>query len=227
MAARLLSVLHLCDSLFPVGSFAYSDGLESATASGAVKDAAGLRAWVDLCLDEVIGRTEGPTLLCARAACGERDWDALVRLDREATALRPASATRAASRAMGLRLITTWHGLYQQSALEPVIALARSGSLGPAWPVAFACACAAAGIDQRSSIEAFAYNRLAASVSAAMRLMPIGHSDAHRVLAEALERVPPMVDAMLVRNARAESFAPAMDIAAMTQQYLHSRLFRS
>jgi len=29
----LLCLLHLCDSLFPIGSFAYSDGLESAAAS--------------------------------------------------------------------------------------------------------------------------------------------------------------------------------------------------
>ena len=30
----LLALLHLCDSLFPIGSFAYSDGLESAAAAG-------------------------------------------------------------------------------------------------------------------------------------------------------------------------------------------------
>ena len=39
----LLSLLHLCDSLFPIGSFAYSDGLESAAASGLVTGTADLR----------------------------------------------------------------------------------------------------------------------------------------------------------------------------------------
>lgn len=223
----LLAVLHLCDTLFPVGSFAYSDGLESATASGTVRDAAGLRAWMDLCLDEAIGRSEGPTVLMAWAACRDRNWDELVRVDREATALRPSSAARGASRAMGLRLVTTWQALYPQIWLGSVVTLAREGAIGPAWPVAFACACAASGVDRRSTLEAFAYNRLAATVSAAMRLMPIGHSDAHRLLAEALQRVPATVDAMLARDASAESFAPAMEMAAMTQQYLHSRLFRS
>ena len=33
----LLSLLHLCDSLFPIGSFGYSDGLESATTAGVVR----------------------------------------------------------------------------------------------------------------------------------------------------------------------------------------------
>jgi urease accessory protein UreF len=60
-----------------------------------------------------------------------------------------------------------------------------------------------------------------------MRLMPIGQTDAHALLARTLERVPAAVDLVVGRDARVESFAPAADIAAMTQQYLHSRLFRS
>jgi urease accessory protein UreF len=39
--------------------------------------------------------------------------------------------------------------------------------------------------------------------------------------------VPGIVDAVATRDERIESFSPALDIAAMTQQYLHSRLFRS
>ena len=59
-----------------------------------------------------------------------------------------------------------------------------------------------------------------------MRLMSVGQIEAHALLARTLERVPAAVTEMLARDA-VESFAPAMDIAAMTQQYLHSRLFRS
>ena len=66
----------------------------------------------------------------------------------------------------------------------------------------------------------------AATTSAALRLMRIGQTDAHARLASALGRVSMVVDAMATR-ARPESFTPAMDMSAMTQQYLHSRLFRS
>jgi urease accessory protein UreF len=58
-------------------------------------------------------------------------------------------------------------------------------------------------------------------------LMPIGQTGAHAILARALERVPEVVEAIARRDARVESFAPAADVAAMTQQYVHSRLFRS
>jgi urease accessory protein len=93
--------------------------------------------------------------------------------------------------------------------------------------VAFAAACACSDTDRRASLEAFAYTRLAATVSAAMRLMPIGQTEAHSVLARSLERVPSVADRIVARDGRLESFTPALDIALMSQQYLHSRLFRS
>jgi urease accessory protein len=240
--ASLVALLHLCDSLFPIGGFACSDGLESATASGAIATAADLRAWMTVCLDESLAGAEGPTVCLAWSAFHAQDWEAMARLDQEITALRPSSTSRRASRAMGLRLLTTWRALYPAAPVARLIELAHAGVVGPAWPVAFACVCAASSIERRVAVEAFAYHRLAASVSSAMRLMPIGQASAHALLAEALGRVPAMAEAVLVRSGPAASFprasfpiaafppasfTPAMDLAAMSQQYLHSRLFRS
>ena len=222
----ILSLLHLSDSLFPIGGFGYSDGLEAATSSGAVSTADDLAAWIDVCLDETLGRSDGPTLLGALAAFAARDWESLVVFDQEVTALRPSSAARRSSRAMGLRLLTTWQALRPDARLDPVLTLARNGTIGPALAVAFACVGGTTGAEPRAVAETFCYTRLAATISAAMRLMPIGQTDAHARLARALERVPAVVDAMFTRS-HAESFAPALDIAMMSQQYLHSRLFRS
>ncbi len=218
--------MHLCDSLFPIGGFGYSDGLEAATAAGLVQTPAELQAWLDICLEEAVGRTDGPVALRAWSAFERQDWEALSELDEEITALRPASATRRSSRAMGLRLVTTWSTLYPDRRLERLLDLARGERLGPALPIAFGCACASAGVEKRDTGVAFAYTRLASTASAALRLMRIGQTDAHARLAEVLTRVPAVVDAMTTR-ARPQSFAPAMDVSAMAQQYLHSRLFRS
>lgn len=223
----MLRLLHLCDSLFPIGGFAYSDGLETATVRGLVADLDGLRAWVDVCLDETFGRLEGPAVWQAWSAFTGADWDGVTALDEEIAALRPSASARRSSRAMGLRLLTTWHTLHPEPRLSELLALARAGRLGPALPIAFAAACVSSGVDRRRAVEAFAYTRLSATTSAAMRLMPIGQSDAHALLARTLDRVPPVVDAIVQRDAGLESFTPAMDVAAMSQQYLHSRLFRS
>jgi urease accessory protein len=176
-----------------------------------------LRAWMDVCLDETIGRFEGPIVAGAHQAFTTGDRDALAQLDEESIAMRPSEAARKSSRAMGRQLVTTWASLYPDPRLE-----------GP-WslPVAFGCVTAASNIDARSAIEAFAYTRLAATASAAMRLMPIGQTDTHRLLARTLERVPVVVDAVIRRGGTPEAFALRVDIAAMRHQYMHSRLFRT
>jgi len=223
----LLSLLHLCDSLFPIGSFAYSDGLESAAASGLVTGTAGLDEWLEACRDEGFGRSDGPSMVMAWSAIETADWEAVVSIDEETTALRASSAARGASRAMGQRVLKTWHGLHPDVRFEPLLSLARTGRLGPTLPVAFSAISHCGGIALRDALAGYAYTRLAATVSAAMRLVAIGQTDAHQLLSRALAQVPSTIEDVLARNARPESFTPALDIAQMTQQYVHSRLFRS
>jgi urease accessory protein UreF len=90
--------------------------------------------------------------------------------------------------------------------------------------------CGSIGVESRTAVSAFIYTRLASLVSSAMRLMSIGQRDAHRLLAAALARVPSVVDGIddrVSRGMRPGAFAPALDIAAIGQQYVHSRLFLS
>jgi urease accessory protein len=233
--ALLLRLLHLCDSLFPIGAFGYSDGLEAATGDVRLKpdttvecDTApshvvsgfsrtDLADWLEVCLDETIGRFEGPIVVCAHRAFTNGNRAELVRLDQESIAMRPSAAMRKSSRAMGRQLMSTWAALYPDPRFVDMHSL----------PVAFGCVTAASAVSIRFAIEAFAYTRLAATASAAMRLMPIGQSETHRLLARTLERVPVVAEAVIARDAAPESFAPLVDIATMRHQYMHSRLFRT
>ena len=56
--------------------------------------------------------------------------------------------------------------------------------------------------------------RLASTVSSAMRVLSLGQTRAHQLLASALLRVPACIDAMVARDGPPESFTPALDIAA-------------
>jgi len=190
-------------------------------------DAHDLGPWLDVCLDETIRHLEGPTVWRAWAAFGDGEWDLLARLDREVIALRPSSAARQSIRAMGSRLLTAWAPLYPHERVDAMIDRARRGVIAPSLPVAFAAACASAGIDRYAALDGYAYTRLASTTSAAMRVMAIGQRDAHAYLARALDRVAPVAAAIAASDAPVEGFSPRMDVAAMSQQYLHSRLFRS
>jgi urease accessory protein len=225
-SVRLLPLLHLADSLFPIGGFAHSDGLEWATDARQVVSAADLGDWMDGCLDQTIGQCDGPAIWRAWDACAAGDWAALTAINADVSALRPSASTREASRAMGARLIRTWNLLYAPPDLVR-LAAAVDVEKTMTLPGAFAGVCAAETIDRRTTLEAYVYTRLSAVASAAMRLMPIGQHEAHRVLAGRLRRAGGVVDTILAATPLPASFTPAMDIAAMSHQYVHSRLFRS
>lgn len=222
---RLVALLQLSDSLFPLGGLAHSDGLEHAAAVGRVTNAGELRTWLDAQLAGPLGTADARGVALALGYWQARCWRQLDDLDDEVYALRPSSASRDAARAMGTRLLKTWTTV--RAAPDVGAYLDRRASRGVTLPVAFAIACGSAGIDAAPTLEAFLYTRLAGSISAAMRLMKIGQSEAQRVLAEVLEQAPAAAAAILASEARPGVFAPALDIAAMSQQYLRSRLFRS
>src|SRR5437763_1388275 len=118
MTGQLVVLLHLCDSLFPIGSFAHSDGLEAATSRGDVRTASDLRAWMDVVLWEVLRRVEGPAVRRSWEAVMLRQFESVITIDDEVYALRAASAGRESTRAMGGRLLKTWQRLRPCDAVQ-------------------------------------------------------------------------------------------------------------
>ena len=65
---EFVHALQLSDSFFPVGAFAYSDGLETAVSNGTVHDADSLKVWMNHFLSSVFLPCDGLALLkCAEA----------------------------------------------------------------------------------------------------------------------------------------------------------------
>lgn len=225
---HLLRTLQLSDTLFPVGGFSWSDGLETAAAAGLVADANGLAAWAGHYLDAVFVPCDGLAAGRAHEATAARDWTTIERLEEEVTALRPASATRASSVSVGRRLLATCASVHPDLAIEPLRDLvARDPRRGNA-AVVYGAVFALLGVRQRDMLLAFGYSRLAGIVSAGLRLLPVGQVQGQLVLSRVLIRVPEAVDAVAAAGAAPlRSFSPMLDVQQMNHQDLYSRLFRS
>ncbi len=224
---QILQILQLSDGLFPIGTFAFSDGLETAAQREEIVDADDVRIWLEHYLDAVFADSEGPALLQAMEAFPD-DLKRLERLDRELTALRPSSETRASSRSLGLRLLRTCVELHPGRGLEDLLERIESGQCHGNVALVHGAVFRALGFDEKEALLAFAYSRLSGTASAALRLAPVGQQEIQGVLSDVLGRVPGVVDQILRNPSRClTSFVPMMDVAQMEHRYLYSRLFRS
>jgi urease accessory protein len=223
VGADRLALLQLCDSLFPVGSFAHSDGLEAAVADGHVARANDLRDWLNAQLRSSLTDSDGPAVRDAMGAIRDADLDRIAAVDDELYAMRPSATGREASRSQGRRLLNTWQHIRPSGPVATAIAARPFHT----FPVAFGIVCGAMQIAVHEALEAYFYTRLAGGVSAAMRLMPLGQHDAQRILADLLADTPDCVARVEASCDRPRAFSPHLDIASMRQQYVHSRLFRS
>ena len=221
---QLLQTLQLMDSFFPVGAFAYSDGLETAAADGRVSDAASLQEWMGHFLDAVFVPCEGLALVKSMTALERSDHDALRNLDTELTAIRPASAVRAASTGVGKRLLAAYTAICTDGRFTALAELLPQGNAATAYGLVFFHR----GIQKREAALAFGYNRLAGMVSAGLRLISIGQQQGQTLLTRGIERLPSAVDRILeMEDEPLRSFSPMMDIQQMNHRYVYSRLFRS
>jgi urease accessory protein len=204
-----IRTLQVIDSFFPVGAFAYSDGLETAAAGGRVHDVTTLGKWMENFLEQVFVPCEGLALVKCMFAIKENDLDMLYRVDEELTAIRPAASVRAASTGIGKRLLSLYASMYQNESAHAIVF-------------------SQCGVEESHAALAFGYNRLAGIVSAGLRLASIGQLQGQALLAKTMDRLPDVVDRILqMRHEPLRSFNPLLDIEQMNHQYVYSRLFRS
>jgi urease accessory protein len=222
--AQLIHILQITDSFFPVGAFAYSDGLETAASAGLVRDGRELEGWLHHYIDAVFEPCDGLALLqCARSV--ERgDWPAIHVIDEEVTALKPSAASRASSRSVGKRLLATYSGLVPRDAfMEKAEMLPHANAA-----VMYGLVLTHRGVNASDALLAFGYARLAGMISAALRLIPLGQLEGQKLLDGALDRLCGAAGRVLrSETAPLGSFGPMLDIQQMNHRYVYSRLFRS
>jgi urease accessory protein len=208
---------------FPVGSFAYSQGLEWVVESGDIQDARSLGGWlVDLL---TFGAPRADALLfadCFRAVVAEA-WEALAETNEFAIALANSGERRLETTSQGAAFIVAARSAWDCEALRQ---LSREERV--AYPAAVASAAAGHGLPLEASLQAFILAQIAAAVSAVVRLGPIGQTDGQKIQATLIPRIR-----ALAREAAGSSLtdlgscAFRSDIAAMRHEIQYSRLFRS
>ena len=221
--ASLLPLMLWLSPAFPVGSFAYSQGLEWAVENGDVRDARSLGGWLVELLTFGAPRADAVLFAESFRVAEAEDWEALVETNGLAIALAGSAERRLETTAQGAAFVAAARNAWD---CEPLRRLAEAERV--AYPVAVAAAAAGHGLPLEASLQAFVLAQVAAAVSAVVRLGPIGQTDGQKIQATLIPRLRALArEAASSTLADLGSCAFRADIASMRHETQYSRLFRS
>ena len=226
-----LRLLHLADSALPIGALAHSFGLES-LASCEMLATRDLPDFLRTFLEEA-GMMEAVFCRAAFrlsvAAASEDDFAARwIALNNRLSARKPARESRGASASLGGNFLQVALNLADlPRALVALSASKRSASLVH-HSTAFGLACGLLRFAQDRVVLVYLHQSVASLVSSCQRLLPLGQSEAARIL---WNLKPAIMDAAN-RSATcalddAGCFMPLLDWGAMEHPALRTRLFIS
>jgi len=224
---ELCQALHLASPALPIGSFSYSQGLETAFDLALIRNEEDAFTWIFDGLTEIIGRCDAPVVAFIHRACRSRlpndalseiaYWNSWFLASRESMELRRETEQ------MGWSLLQLAHSL---NWITPV---ARTNELEPvAFPTAFALSASGLALTETTTLTAFCFSWLEAQVAAAVKLVPLGQTAGHRILNQCRTNVPMVVHT--AANTIPEdlsSWAPMLGILSARHESQYSRLFRS
>jgi urease accessory protein len=224
-ATLFARMLQFGDSMFPVGGFSFSGGLESAIQKGVVTDAATLHAFTRTAVEQA-ERGDGIALIDAHRAATAGDVDALIRIDEQVHVRKLSTEMRMMSVRMGKKftemgvqvigapLLCTWRDCIETSVTPGC------------YPVAVAVNFAVQGLSALAAFAVHQYGMAATTLSAALRLMKISHVETQKILYD----LNGTVEAAYERAAAARlsdmwGYAPLKEILAAVHTKAHVRLF--
>ncbi|MCX6021147.1 MAG: urease accessory protein UreF [Chloroflexi bacterium] len=223
-----LSALQLADSLFPSGAFAHSAGLEGMMRRKLVRSSADVEALIRDLLRAQMASCDGVALLNAHRAALRGDLAEAAEIDAYLTAMKLPAELRTAATGMGRRLLTEAAAFSEHPSIVAYRRSVMAGEAPGAYAVALAVVDAALGVPEEAAFLSLGYGFAAGMWAAALRLLPVGHSDVQA----ALHQTRPLLAGLLadVRERPwqdMESFAPLADLAAMGHETDDLRMFAS
>jgi urease accessory protein len=224
-AARFARMLQFGDSMFPIGGFAFSGGLESAIQKRVVTDAATLRAFTRTAVEQAASG-DGIGLLWAHRAGAAGDIDEWVRIDERVYARKLSSETRTMSVRMGKKFTELSAQLIGAPLLQAWCERIEAGATPGCYPVALAVNFAAQGLPAREAFVVHQYGVAATILSAALRLMRISHVDTQGILYELSAGTEALYQsAAAMHLSDMAGYAPLAEILAAVHVKAHVRLF--
>ncbi|SEV93448.1 urease accessory protein [Aliiroseovarius sediminilitoris] len=210
---QLLTLTQWLSPAFPVGTFAYSHGLEAAVDQGWIRDAAGLEGWLKDVAEYGGGSSDA---LFLNAAYNAENHEALYHIDATARAFAPSKERLLETEAQGRAFCDVTAALWGDM---PMLLT---------YPVALGFAAAREELPAAQTTQLYMQALLSNLIAAGQRLLPVGQTEGQAIL----KRLTPLCVRVAKAHAHGDlnhlsSTAFLTDVASMKHETQYSRIFRT
>lgn len=222
---RLMHLLECSDSAFPVGTFSFSNGLESAAFEGIVRDVSTLEQYARSALEQVLYCDAIAALQAFRAAVRE-DYDAMREADRQLFLCKMNAESRQMLTRMGKKMAEIGVRLGGFPLMNRWLEAIRTREVEGTYPVTQAIYFQQNGATEQELFAAVEYGAVNLVLNAALRCVKVSHYETqdilYRLCAEADEHYE-SVKELTFEDMRA--FAPETDILVSLHEKGQMRMF--
>ena len=227
--ASELLLQQICDSVFPIGAYSHSFGLETFIQLGLVLDAASAAAYVADQINYPLTYTELLGMRLGYEAAQRADMDALVALELELQALKTPAEPRTAMNKLAARFIRT---VGELEVLDNKAAgfFSRYATLqrDHAVNVAYGVFAALAGIELAPLMHRYLYSQVSAMVVNCVKTVPLSQTAGQQIITGSFDAMTAACDTALSCNATMLGLScPGFDTRCIEHETLYSRLYMS
>jgi urease accessory protein len=224
-AAVVMRLLQLSDSALPIGTFSFSNTLESAVEWGVVGDRESLKEYCTEVL-RVAALSDGVAALHALKACDKGRYDDILRADKLLFCSKASGEARLMTQRMGRKLAELGVALSSDATLLRWHDDIRRGEVAGCCAVSQGIIASVFGIGEEELFASLCYSAVMMILSAALRSMRVTHIATQQIIGELCGLTEPLLaEARALTIEDMQSFAPQYDIMASLHEKGDKRLF--
>lgn len=221
----LMRLLEFTDSTFPVGTFSFSNALETASFENIVHDAQTLH---DFTRSQALqaAYSDGIAALASHRAFLKGDYDGIVEADRMLIMSKLNDEARLMLKRMGKKLSELSCRLYDNEISKRFLEDIKKDATPGTYPVAQGIIFALAGLGEKELFCSHQYGVINMVLSAALRCVKVSHYDTQEILFELSEETEKLFENVAqLRLDEMNAFFPQLDILASLHEKGNMRMF--
>ncbi|MCE7042662.1 urease accessory protein UreF [Dyadobacter sp. CY312] len=225
---HLLSLLQLSDPTLPIGGYAHSSGLETYVQAGVVKDLKTAKDFINQMLSRNFKYSDAAFASLAYDAAEQGDYQEILGLDEECSALKLPREIREASHKLGNRLMRVFQPLCNNELTETYQTDIRLKKAFGHYCIIFGLYAFVLKIPKREMLTGLYYNTAVGFVTNCVKLIPLGQQDGQEILFSLHTTINQLVEESIIPDKDMLGLCcPGFDIRCIQHESLYSRLYMS